>query len=427
MPKSYHAESVRDFITRIEEIKSAWESEEHGKPELWYRGMQKSQWSLVPKVYRHRHPARRLLEEENEVREEFVRRAPSLTTHKPENAWEWYFLMQHYGAPTRLLDWTEAPLMGLYFAVKDSKGLHDAAVWAIDPWGLNRVVLKRYEVMPPGAAGLSEADERRYRAWLPNRFDARQRLKKERPAAIYPNQFNRRIAAQRSCFTVHGLHTKGLEKQFPRSSRLVTQILVAGHAVEDVKNELGGCGIDEATIFPDLEGLGKSVAIWQQAEFEPPHAGLYTRLQPSSRHGVGVFAIRHIKKGTPIFSSDCDDIRWIEAKDLPKERSLRRFYEDFAIVRMGEGDRPTRYGCPPHFQRLTMAWYVNDPREGETPNVVFDPLNYDFRASRAICPGEELTVDSNTYSDHNRLGLTGKKAGRRRVRRNSRRGNEDQP
>ena len=37
----------------------------------------------------------------------------------PKDEWEWIFLMQHYRVPTRLLDWTESPLIGLYFAVSD--------------------------------------------------------------------------------------------------------------------------------------------------------------------------------------------------------------------------------------------------------------------------------------------------------------------
>lgn len=46
-----------------------------------------------------------------------------------------------------------------------------------------------------------------------------------------------------------------------------------------------------------------------------------------------------------------------------------------------------------------MSWYINDPRPNEKPNVICDE-NYDFRALRDINEGEELTVDSSTYSDH---------------------------
>lgn len=404
MPTTYHAESLREFVTRIEQIKTEWESKKDGEAELWYRGLRNACWPLIPKLYRHRDPIKELLESEDEIREEFVRRAPSLTAHKPENAWEWYFLMQHYAAPTRLLDWTENPLVGLYFAVKDNEGLHDAAVWALDPWQLNKLVVKKYEVMPPGAAGLSRTDARRYRPWLPDRFDAKERLKKQHPVAIYPNQFDRRIAAQRSCFTVHGLQKKSLEQQFDRPERLLAKIVIPAYASEDVRDELvGDYGVDEASIFPDLEGLGKSVAGWVHEERAAPHSGLYTRLQPSSIHGVGVFAIKRIKKRTPIFSGDSDELRWVKVQDLPKEKAIRKLYDDFAIIRIGAGDRPTRYGCHQNFHRLSISWYINDPKPGDKPNVICDPDNYEFRALRDIEPGEELTVDSNTYSDHGKL------------------------
>jgi hypothetical protein len=396
---TYKASTLRQFMKRIEEIKKAWETKKDGEPQLWYRGMQKSSWALVPKLYRPNDAVKELLQKEDEIREEFVRRAPSLTAYRPENAWEWYFLMQHYTAPTRLLDWTEDPQIGLYFAVKDNEGLQDAAVWALDPWLLNRHVLDEDEVLPPGSAGLPPKDILKYKPWLPDRFDAKQRLKKQFPVAIYPNQFDRRIAAQRSCFTVHGIQRESLDRLFPRMKRLLAKIVVPSYATERIREELEDYGIDEATIYPDLEGLGKCVARWLPTNEEIPHEGLCARLQPSPIDGVGVFAIKKIKKGTRIFSGDSDEMRWIRAEDLPKERCLQEFYEKFAVVKNGNDGRPKRYGCPRNFHRLTMSWYLNDPKKGDKPNVTCDE-NYEFRASREIKQGEELTVDSNTYSDH---------------------------
>jgi hypothetical protein len=399
MVATYTAKTLSKFIERIRTISTEWETKKDGEPNLWFRGSQNASWRLIPKLYRSKASARTLLEDENEIREEFVRRAPSLTTYSPRNAWEWYFLMQHYSAPMRLLDWTEDPQIALYFALMESEGYQDAAVWVLDPWHLNELVLKTDEVLPPGSDGLAEGDRRKYPPWLLDRFDAKKRLKKPLPVAIFPNQFDRRIAAQRSCFTVHGLKKDSLDALFPRAQRLLAKIMIPGYKVLDGRSELEGFSVDEATIYPDLEGLGKCVARWTGDGKPLPHEEMYTRLKPSPIEGVGVFAITKIKKGTVLFSGDADEVRWIDASDLPRNKALREFYQRFAIIKNGKNGKPKRYGCPRNFHRLTMSWYINDPKRGEKPNVICDD-SYNFRAARNIKEGEELTVDSTTYSDH---------------------------
>jgi len=121
-----------------------------------------------------------------------------------------------------------------------------------------------------------------------------------------------------------------------------------------------------------------------------PHEGVYTRLGSSKIHGVGVFAIRDIPKGASVFVDDDADIVWVDKKDIEGLSSaIRRFYDDFAII------KGNSYGCPISFDKLTNSWFLNDSKE---PNVAPDE-EYRFYAIRDIKEGEELTADYDAYSD----------------------------
>lgn len=121
-----------------------------------------------------------------------------------------------------------------------------------------------------------------------------------------------------------------------------------------------------------------------------PSYRVFTRLKRSKLHGIGVFAIQLIKKGSHIFYGDDEDLQWVprsRVAELPKP--IRRLYDDFGVL------RGKAYGCPRNFNLLTLAWYLN---HSARPNVRCDE-DYRFVAVRNIRRGEELTVDYRTFSE----------------------------
>jgi len=123
-----------------------------------------------------------------------------------------------------------------------------------------------------------------------------------------------------------------------------------------------------------------------------PHEGVYTRLKPSTVHhgGVGVFAIKDIKKGTYLFEPDDEELVRVDSArigELPKE--VRKLYIDFGPLKNG------KYSVPTSFNKLTVAWYLN---ESKTPNVGCDD-DLKFYALANIKADEELTVDYAGYSE----------------------------
>jgi hypothetical protein len=386
--KVWTAPTLTEFLKIVGKTRDEWNFARDDVGGPWFRGQQRKHWPLVPNIVRIGCDNR---ETEDEIREEFAIRAPALSRFEtlPTNDWDLYFLMQHYGAPTRLLDWTDSPVIALYFAVRDNPGYYDSAVWMLDPYELNRRVTGKREIVAPSAPGANPKDVERVNPWLPPRWTKRHPPKE--PIAIFPTHIARRISSQKSSFTVHGDDEAGFSKFQAGKDPCLAKIVVPGYAIRDIRLDLQNYGIDETLIFPDLEGLGRALATsYRDVKMDRPHSRVYVRLRPSKldKKGVGVFAIRRIPKDTRIFADENEELCWIPKSSLPKGKALRTLYEAFAVI---EGDR---YGCPTSFNRLTPAWFLN---ESKKPNTRCDE-NYDFYTLRNVVAGEELTVDYSTFS-----------------------------
>jgi hypothetical protein len=219
---------------------------------IWFRGLPDIAYDLKPSIFRS--PFTPTLEKDFNT--QFQSRAIPFLESRPQDPWEWQFVMQHFGVPTRLLDWTVSGLAALAFAVlfredKTDNEKHygkDAAIWCLDPIKLNSFA----------RLGLAEPDK------IPD-ISKEQQLKTlydfnskvpTYPVAITGPMNNERIVAQKGVFTLfpNSAPYQSLSEK-DKSEEFLIKLEIKNINVVAIRKELGRMGMSESTLFPDLSHL----------------------------------------------------------------------------------------------------------------------------------------------------------------------------
>lgn len=216
---------------------------------LWFRGQGNFDWPLTPGYFRLTNPP-----PETTLLKRFRQSAALLLSKDPAASFDWLFLMQHYGIPTRLLDWTESPLVALYFLAYDSPTDPDAALWVLKPSELNK------------AARINDAAEEFFipsfeddelSKYTIEELSGGPRRTQLSPLAAIATRNNSRIQAQLGVFTIHHLDTTPIEQVGDRSHTIKYRI--PRSAIETLRKELALLGYTKFTIFPELSSIGDNI------------------------------------------------------------------------------------------------------------------------------------------------------------------------
>ena len=121
-----------------------------------FRGQARADWPLIPSFARYAIAAgldaTKALTLEAVALREFRKQAhlylPSQMIQPAHDLVAWWTLMQHYNAPTRMLDWTISPFVAAYFAINHEPD-HPGAVWIVRRYTIQEYMKKTYKVRYP--------------------------------------------------------------------------------------------------------------------------------------------------------------------------------------------------------------------------------------------------------------------------------------
>lgn len=276
--------SLSEYLKAIEQLKKYYPTgmtvNNPVTTHFLYRGLSDKGYKLLPGVFRKKlniddgreisNDKYRTWGTEIDILKSFIHEASSIISMSSDNVGQWTEYAQHYGVPTRFLDWSKNPLVALYFCVRDNND-RDGSVWLLHAKNYHKYMVKK----------IGDQNDFGFKTPLMIVKELVEGYSNyELPILYTPYYMDARMSAQSSYFMVWGTHEEPLEKilasddlkmQLPEKETryriygdheiqaLTFRFLVHACDKQMILHELDTVGINEKTLFPGLDGIGRYV------------------------------------------------------------------------------------------------------------------------------------------------------------------------
>ena len=226
-----------------------------------YRGMPDVSYKMRTSLSRNCKDLKKTLEPA--ILENFAKYAVIGEPTIADSVWRQMILGQHYGLPTRLLDWTHSALVGLHFAVTEENmekmDKRDCMVWRIDINEMYSLLPDNYQqVVNRNQSTIFSVDMLGEVTQSLEQYD--KDMGADAMIIIEPPSINQRIVNQYSFFSLVPSDMNDIEDFLNRKTEHTVKYIIKSNLRWRVRDMLDQLNMSERTVYPGLDGLSKWIA-----------------------------------------------------------------------------------------------------------------------------------------------------------------------
>lgn len=158
---------------------------------------------------------------------------------------EWMLHAQHYGIPTKLMDFTTSHLISLLFALEKAflpDQEHDSVVYFLNPIELNNQVIQQSQILNISDSTLKS-----------DCYDG--------PFVVQGRRINPRVDAQKGLFVYFQDDDEALDETFGED--IIRKLVIKGIEKKNILASLYSMGISFTSIYPELSSVARDILLQQ--------------------------------------------------------------------------------------------------------------------------------------------------------------------